>query len=94
MADDYLSSAYDLPLTSWGIGLRRRVCVIAAYDLLRVRGFNPEGSDALVVDAYHEALAWLEKVAKGQLLAAESSDQTPTVTENAPTVDSDDVRGW
>ena len=35
---------YTLPLTSWGDDLRRCNCLGAAWDVLRVRGYDPQAN--------------------------------------------------
>lgn len=79
LADSYLGNRFELPLTLWGMDLRRCVCTIAAYDLMRVRGFNPEAGDAEVFrDDYKDAIRWLEKVAKGEVTPINVVDSDST----------------
>ena len=67
IADSYLQSRYDLPLTNWGQDLVRVVCQIAAYDLLTSKGFNPAtGPDENIRQRYLDALAWLQEVSQGK----------------------------
>lgn len=66
IADSYLQSRYSLPLTSWGKDLARVVAVVAAYDLLSTRGFNPAaGADVNWRQRYLDALEWLQEVSRG-----------------------------
>ena len=75
-ADGYLRAKFKLPLTAVTTDLTRAVCQVAAYDLLSVRGFNPEqGSDINVRSRYEDAIRWLEQVAKGTV--------TPALTDSS-----------
>lgn len=64
-ADRYLCREFTLPLLKWGNDLRRLVAHIAVYDLMSVRGFQPEGADALIVKRYDDAIAALREVGEG-----------------------------
>lgn len=86
LADSYLSARYTLPLTAWGSDLRRAVAVIAAYDLLAVRGFAPEGADEHVRLRYEDAIRWLENVSKGLVNPVGIVDSTPEVTNTGVAV--------
>jgi phage gp36-like protein len=67
IADAELAGQYILPITSWGQDLVRAVCVIAAYDLLTSRGYNPTSpADANIRLRYLDALAWLREVGDGK----------------------------
>lgn len=77
LADGYLSAKFTLPVTTASIDLVIVVCQVAAWNLLRRRGFNPEtGVDAAIRQGYDDSIRWLERVAKG--------DITPTLTDSTP----------
>lgn len=94
LADGYLRSRYDVPRTTVGMDLTSAVCKIAAYDLLVVRGFNPQaGADVNIRMRYDDAIKWLEAVAKGLVhlvdaapLESSDFDQPRVVTSTR--------RGW
>jgi phage gp36-like protein len=66
IADASLQSRYILPLTQWGQDLVRAVCIIAAYDILTSKGYNPAaGADENIRQRYLDALAWLKSVSDG-----------------------------
>jgi phage gp36-like protein len=66
VADASLQSRYIMPLTQWGQDLVRCVCIIAAYDLLTAKGYNPAtGADENIRERYLDQLAWLKEVGKG-----------------------------
>jgi phage gp36-like protein len=64
-ADGYLRRRYSMPLTSGGSELTRKLAHILAYEVLRRRGFQPEGPDELVVVEKNESIKWLAKVGAG-----------------------------
>lgn len=90
--DGYLRTRYTLPLRAWDQSITRAVCDMAAWDLLKRRGFNPENpADAAVRMGHDDAVKWLREVA--------NQEAHPTVTESspvtfAPVVISDPPRGW
>lgn len=100
VADSYLRARYVLPLLSWGNDLRRMVAIIAAYDLIVVRGYNPRGGvgeDQLRL-RYEDALAWLKLVAQGTV-SPEVTDSSPSATPGASSagrsrIVSASQRGW
>lgn len=73
--DGYLRNAFALPLSDWGVDIRRACAVIAGYNALAVRGFNPEGETG-IVKRYDDTIAWLKMVAKGAI--------RPSVTDSTP----------
>lgn len=81
IADSYLQGQYILPLTQWGYDLVRVVCIIAAWDLLAARGYNPQSPDENIRQRYVDALNWLDEVSKGI--------QTPVNILDSSTVPSD-----
>jgi phage gp36-like protein len=83
-ADRYLCRVFTLPLTKWGSDLRRLVCGIAVYDLMCVRGFQPEGADAIIVKRYDDAIVSLREVGddKACMPGIEDSDDGDTSTSS------------
>jgi phage gp36-like protein len=77
-ADGYLRSQYTLPLIApYPADLVEAVCKIAAYNLLSVRGLNPElGADQNYRDRYKDALAWLTEVGMGHI--------SPSILDSSP----------
>jgi phage gp36-like protein len=67
-AAGYLGSAYSLPLASWGVDLRMHVAKMAAYNLMSIRGYDPDsGQDRLLQVGRDQAVTWLNRVADGKL---------------------------
>jgi phage gp36-like protein len=65
-ADTYLTSRYKLPLLEWDGSLKQAVASIAAFNLMRVRGFAPGVADAETLRiGYDNAMDWLRNVSKG-----------------------------
>lgn len=63
LIDSYISAQFQLPLTAWDMGLTLQCCNIARFMLYRQVGFNPSsGGDETTVNAYNDAIAWLENV--------------------------------
>lgn len=71
-----------LPLLRWGDDLRSIVCELVAYQLMKLRGFNPESSDQIIVDAKNDAFKWLAMVAAGKVTPDDMVDSTQS--EPAP----------
>lgn len=75
--DSFLRQQFALPLTKWGADIRRAVIWIAAYDLICLRGFNPNNAgDENFLTKYKMAVAWLLQVSKGQV--------SPDVVDSSP----------
>lgn len=92
-ADSYLRSRFELPITAWGDDLRQAVCAIAAFGLMGVRGFNPEGDPTLQENS-RAAIRWLEQVGAGKATPAEMQDSSGGAAPMAPLVLSRPLRGW
>lgn len=86
LADSYLQARYRLPLSAWGADLRRAVAILAAYDILSVRGFAPEGPDEHLRLRAEDAIRWLEGVAKGLITPVGIEDATPDTLDTGVAV--------
>ena len=82
VADGYLRSrGYVLPLTAWSADLTRAVAILAAFDLLVTRGYDPQaGSDDVLLRRVEMATTWLRDVAAGRV-TPDLSDSTPSEDE-------------
>lgn len=69
IADGYLAGRYNMPLlTPYSPALVMYVTWIAAFLTMSVRGYNPDaGADALILDKYEKAVAWLEGVQRQRI---------------------------
>lgn len=85
LADSYLGSRFELPISAWGADLKQQVCSLAAYRIMQVRGYSPETGDAEVFrDNYDDAIRWLERVASGTVTpinVVDSSDSPGNTTD-------------
>ncbi len=94
-ADDYLGNRYKLPLQApYPPSLVMWVCQMAAWFVMKVRGFNPEG-DPTVRKGFEDGRAWLRDVSNGDatpygVVDSSGSSQIPEV----PEVYSNCPRGW
>jgi phage gp36-like protein len=81
--------------TAWGNDLSAAVCKIAAYELLAIRGFNPDGDDEQVRKRYEDAMKWLADIAAGRISPVGLVDSTPDEPdEGGAEVVTLPARGW
>lgn len=85
-AEGYLAGGYALPLVAWSPELRRQVAQIAVYSIMCKRGFQPQGTDELIVKNRDDAISWLSKINRGNLKPPGIVDSTPEVEESAVVV--------
>lgn len=91
----YLRKRYKLPLSSWSDDVKWATAQLAAYDLVKLRGFNPaNGRDIVFRENAQEAVMWLRDVAKGLVEPEDIADSSSVVEEAAPLVSSETSRGW
>jgi len=78
-ADASFRARYNLPLTGWGDDVRACLARIAAYELLVIRGFNPElGAYSNLAMRAEASRTWLRAIAR--------QEQHPDVTATPPQV--------
>lgn len=92
--DSKLGVVFDLPLVAWGADITECVCKIAGYDLLSVRGFNPDGADQNIRDRQNDAWRWLADVANLKAVPVGIVDSTADVDDAGIAVVSSPSRGW
>jgi phage gp36-like protein len=88
-ADGYLGGGKTLPLTAWESDLTDAVAQIAVYKIMKRRGFQPQGSDELIVKGRDDAISWLRGVARGDIEPPGLVDSTPEAYEASVSVYSD-----
>lgn len=67
--DSYLAGHLTLPLKSWGADIRRACAVLAAYDLMFSRGYNPaDGADVLLKERHDDIVSWLKGISQGKIM--------------------------
>lgn len=81
------------PESNAGEAVVLAVCVLAGYDCLITRGFNPQSPDSEVRARYLDILAWLKEVAAGTADSGVIGDTTAAVA-NVPRFVSNEIRGW
>lgn len=75
-AEDAITRTRHGPLTKWSASMRRRVACIAAYMIVKWRGFNPDNAaDELILRDAERAERWLEKVGKDEVRPAGTEPQ-------------------
>jgi phage gp36-like protein len=81
LVDGYLAKHYTLPLIApFPLSLVQKVCHLAQFDLLAVRGFNPEqGGHVTARMRYEDAISWCKDVgaARVEIDATDSSSGDP-----------------
>jgi phage gp36-like protein len=85
-ADGYLGGGKKLPLTAWGDDLTMQVAQIAAFRIMKRRGFQPQGSDELIVKGRDDAISWLRGVGRGDIEPPGMVDSTPDTYDAGITV--------
>lgn len=76
LMDSYFRARYNLPFKAFGVDVVECCAVLAAYNAMMMRGFNPAGgADKNFELRYQKKLKWLQDV-KEQMVH-------PDVTENA-----------
>jgi phage gp36-like protein len=77
-ADGYLCKQFTLPLQAWGKDLTDAVVGMAAYQLIRNRGYQSHSGDNASFRAmYDDAERWLIGVSKGQIKPVNIVDSAP-----------------
>lgn len=92
--DGYLAARFILPLITWGEDLKRACSIIAAYDLMTVRGHSPHGPDENLRLRYEDILRWLRDVSTGKIHPQVEDSSTDEDPGGSPIVDSKPPRGW
>ena len=97
-ADSYLRGQYRLPLVSWGLELTQAVCTLAAWDIMSVRGYSPEGHDEKLKERADAVREWLKAIAGGSVhlsvVLDSSGDSSATRGGPAPGFVTKPLRGW
>lgn len=94
----YLERGSAWPKTTWGGDLRRACSIIAAYDLMVGRGFDPDRYDENFRKRYEDIIKWLEKIAEGTINPTDpgggTDPGTGTSSHGTPRISSLVGRGW
>lgn len=95
-ADDKLRARYKLPLlTPYPASLIQNICMLAAWDIILVRGYNPQaGADVNYATRGEMALKWFDDVERQRAHpnVIESGSADPGYA--APLIVSKPLQGW
>ena len=96
-ADDKMRARYRLPLqTPYPVSLKQNICMLAAWDILMARGYNPgAGADVNIANRGQMALDWFNDVERQRAHpnVIEASGGTDPGYP-APAVISKPLQGW
>lgn len=92
--EDACASSYTLPIVSVGESMMQRLASIAAYHIMKFRGFQPQGTDELIIKAFDDAQKWLLRISQANLRPVGIVDSAPTVYEGGAAVVTNASRGW
>lgn len=92
-ADTYLRAKYPNELIApYPRELVSACAKIAAYDIMCIRGYMPEGTDSNFKDRRDQAVSWLKQLSAGT--ATLSIANTGTTAIYSPNVSTTAKRGW
>ena len=92
--DSYLNSQYELPVSNWGHDITRACSILASYDIMCVRGFNPAGDDANIEKRADDVRKWLTLISQGRVSPLGLVDSSQTSKVGGPMVYTMPKRGW
>lgn len=96
--DGFFRSQYTLPILEWGDDVRECACVVAAYKVIVIRGFNPSaGGDVNLRLRYEDQMAWLRMIGLKQVtpsMTDSAPGSLPGITADGPTMSSAVQRGY
>ncbi len=81
IVDSFLGAKVRLPLVGTPpLEIKLRVCQLAAFTLLLLRGYNPDVAvDEQVYRMYEDAMNWLKAIARGEVNPVVTDSGTPGV---------------
>lgn len=88
------SGQYTLPLLKWGPDVVRSICTVWRWEIMCIRGFNPEGTDVNYRYAAEAAREWWAEIQEGRKSPPSIVDSAQQTQEGGPNVTSDTPRGW
>lgn len=94
-ADDYISGAFELPLSAWGESLKKNCAALAAALLFRRKGCDgSQLADKPIFDAEKLALDWFAHIKDGTMRPPDIVDSTAEDEEGGSFIVSNRDRGW
>lgn len=95
VVDSFLRDRFKLPLSRWGVDLTQKTAILAVYDLLVVRGYNPSaGADVNLRLRYEDTMTWLLHVARQEVQPDVTPQQHDSPGYDAPRILTNSQRGW
>lgn len=99
--DSYLNLKFTLPILVWGADLKECCAVLAAWDVISVRGFKPDENpeDHPLRIRYEDMIKWLESIRDGELIPVVTDSDTGDDGDSgggmrAPQVGCNESRGY
>jgi len=93
--DTFFRSRWPVPFVSWGPDVTRAACMMSAPDILRVRGWNPEGPRDAYAEGRKNAMEWLKQIADGRAtLDVQPAVGGPVALPFELLMSTDSLRGW
>lgn len=101
--DSYFRARYELPdetpgwqrFEFWGQDVVRCNAILAVWDLMTVRGYNPaSGADEILRMRYEDAIKWLEGVSAQKVHPNLKPKMHESPGYNQPSVTTATRRGW
>jgi phage gp36-like protein len=90
-----MASSFTLPIVSMkSVDMTQRLAAIAAFHVMKFRGFQPQGTDELIVDAKNDADTWLMRVSQAKIRPPGIVDSAPSTYEGGAAVVTNASRGW
>ena len=91
----YFRCRYKMPLMAWGDDVKICNVILAVYDAMVVRGYNPSaGADVNLRLRYQDQLLWLLHVSRQDVQPDVTPSQDQSAGFDAPRVVTNEVRGW
>ena len=94
VASGLMAGTLTPPLSTWGTDITMNTCKLAAYELLSVRGFSPDGSDDNVRTRWEDAMKWFKSVGDGSISPVGVVDSGDSGDVGGAEVFTYEDRGW
>lgn len=88
------ASTFVEPLSGYGLDIVRAECIVAAYDLMVVRGYNPSFNDDELFKRYEEIARMVRLALQGKIEQALKDGTVPGASPGTARAKSEEKRGW
>ncbi|MGK3995101.1 hypothetical protein [Sorangium sp. So ce1024] len=90
-----LGAMFDLPITTWGLDVRRKTAELAVYWALFRRGNNPDDAAGKAFrQMFNDVQQWKQEVREQEVELQGITDSTPAVEDGGAYIVTDSPRGW